>query len=152
MEAKVMLEDITNKILEKIEKETWDSYCLKTWELHCNEFDKEIRLFFENGKFGLEFVIFSDEIGEEWLEKMVMGIDMYMNESDGRRPISYGKILEEPETLKKIYRIAKEELEYVFQQNKELRMKYMFHHDEMLQVRGYLKQALKKIKKREEGK
>lgn len=147
--GKEILEGVFEKIIARIEEEDWYPFCFVKQHFRFDEFYKEFLFCFENGDFCFQFTVYSNEPNGDWLEDMRMSMDLFISEQYGRRYLRHEEIIEEPQILKKLYGIVKEEMEYVYNQDKQLRLKYVLNSEKMLQTNTDLYRVLKEIEKRE---
>lgn len=147
-DEKEVFELMKERILKRIEKETWGAFSLKKYDLYNNDVDKEISFFFEKEEWGFELSLFTKKIGENWIEHMMMGVGVYKKTTEKTDPLTYRSVRDEPEAFEKIYNIVKEEFECMFKKNKSLRLKYLFHEKEMFQQTNYLRRLLEDIEKK----
>lgn len=140
-----ILEGLFQRILTRVREENWDPFYFI--QRHCDYMYKKMSFCFENGEFGFRFTISpeknKEDWEEDWLEHMEMDVELNISGHYGKTYLCYEKIVEEPEILRKIYRIAKEEIKYEYNQNKHLRLKYVVNDEEVLKISEELYQALK---------
>lgn len=148
--GKEILENMLERILTRIQKETWKPFSFVNHRMYYSDYDKEITLYFGKEDWGFRFAIFTDVSKENWIENMRMEVDEYTKEKGEK--VSYtghGKILTEPNILEKIYNLVKKEVERTFLEDEELRMKYIFNKEEMLKEAVWLRIVLERIREDE---
>lgn len=144
--------DLSNIIKERMKKKdrekAWHLFKLKRCIIRRAEFVNTIQFDFEKKELEFYFRVFIyfEESGFHSVK-----IDFVMNgtlEEWEDVPVKFKGILKEPAAFKRLYQVIKEEIEYTLQEDPELRMKYLFHKEELIQNTKALQKVLTEMEKR----
>lgn len=144
--GKEILENMMERMLTRIQKETWEPFSFQKHGLIYKFYEKKIAFRFETEDCAFHFGVYAGNVRKEWLEHMRIEIEIYEGAKGAWWHVGYGKIIKEGVVLEKIYNIVKEEVERTFHDIPELRMKYLFNKEEMLRPDSSLNIVLEQIR------
>lgn len=152
IDGRKIMDELVENILIRVRKGNWGSYSFTQHEVYYKDSEKDVTFYFQKDDVVFNVEVYAAKAGEQWLERTLIGYDVYRKQGNDEKIVPYHEFGEIKEHVEKLYHLLKEEVGKIIESHPYFRMQYLFHRDTMIKPNTAMNVLLNKLKReREEG-